>query len=93
MGEQIKSAVKEKPLKFPLSFKKTEKALYDWCMTKRNYSGYIKDLIEADMKGKGSPFVYYNPPVEESPQESTQEPQEPELDDDLINDIINGIPE
>lgn len=37
-------------MKIPVSFKKNEKDIYDYILTKRNYSVYIKDLVEADMK-------------------------------------------
>ena len=37
-------------MKIPVSFKKSEKDIYDYILTKRNYSVYIKDLVEADMK-------------------------------------------
>ena len=39
-------------LKIPISFKEKEKAIYDFIKSKRNYSDYIKDLVEADMKNK-----------------------------------------
>lgn len=37
-------------LKIPISFKKNEKHIYDYIKSKRNYSDYIKDLVEEDMK-------------------------------------------
>lgn len=37
-------------MKIPVSFKKNEKHIYDYILTKRDKSAYIKDLIEADMK-------------------------------------------
>lgn len=33
-------------------FKESEKDLYDFIKSKRNYSVFMKDLIEAAMKGK-----------------------------------------
>lgn len=38
-------------MKIPISFKRNEIELYEWVMSKRNYSAYIKDLIDADMNG------------------------------------------
>lgn len=37
-------------MKVPLSFKDSEKDLYDFLKKHRNVSAYLKDLIEADMK-------------------------------------------
>ncbi len=37
-------------MKIPISFKENEKEIYDWIKSKRNFSVYIKDLVEEDMK-------------------------------------------
>ena len=37
-------------MKIPSSFKENEKEIYDWIKSKRNFSVYIKDLVEEDMK-------------------------------------------
>ena len=37
-------------VKIPVSFKKDEIHIYNYIRGKRNYSDYIKDLVEADMK-------------------------------------------
>lgn len=39
-------------VKIPVSFKKDEIHIYNYIRGKRNYSDYIKDLVEADMKNK-----------------------------------------
>lgn len=36
-------------MKIPISFKKTEKDLYDFLNSKRSPSCYIKDLLEKEM--------------------------------------------
>ena len=54
-----------KQLKLYVSFKEKEKYLLDHVKNKRDYSAYIKDLIEADMKkevGNG-PKQYVNAPI------------------------------
>jgi len=38
--------------KIPISFAEDEIDLYKYVKSKRNYSAYIKDLIEEDMKRK-----------------------------------------
>lgn len=40
-------------LKIPISFAEDEIHLYKHVKSKRNYSVYIKDLVEADMKKNG----------------------------------------
>lgn len=40
-------------LKIPVSFAEDEVHLYKHVKSKRNYSAYIKDLVEADMKKNG----------------------------------------
>lgn len=40
-------------LKIPVSFAADEVYLYDYVKSKRNYSAYIKDLVEEDMKRNG----------------------------------------
>lgn len=39
-------------MKKMITFKQTEKELYDYLLTKRNISVYVKDLIQADMDKK-----------------------------------------
>lgn len=39
--------------------KEDQKKLFDYAMSKNNFSGYVKDLIEQDMKKKA---VIKNPP-------------------------------
>lgn len=41
-------------MKIPISFKKSEKEIYDYICSKRDKSAYIKDLVEADMKSKNN---------------------------------------
>jgi hypothetical protein len=42
-------------MKIPISFKKSEKELYDFLSKKRSPSNYVKDLLEKEMlKEKGS---------------------------------------
>ena len=36
--------------KIPISFAKDERYIYDYIRSKRNYSVYIKDLVEEDIK-------------------------------------------
>lgn len=45
-----------KGLKIIVSFKKTEKELYNYTKSKRNPSCYIKDLIEKDMKANSNNY-------------------------------------
>lgn len=40
-------------LKIPVSFAEKEINIYNYIKSKRNYSVYIKDLVEADMKKNG----------------------------------------
>ena len=40
-------------LKIPVSFAEDEVHIYNHIKSKRNYSVYIKDLVEADMKKNG----------------------------------------
>lgn len=40
-------------LKIPISFAGDEVHIYNYIKSKRNYSVYIKDLVEADMKKNG----------------------------------------
>jgi hypothetical protein len=37
-------------LKITVSFKETEKKLYDWVKEHSSYAGFIKDLIKAEME-------------------------------------------
>lgn len=37
-------------LKIPISFRENEVHIYNYIKSKRNYSAYIKDLVEEDMK-------------------------------------------
>ena len=41
-------------MKIPISFKKNEKDIYEYILTKRDKSAYIKDLVYADMKEKNN---------------------------------------
>lgn len=40
-------------MKIPVSFKEEEIYIYNYIKSKRNFSVYIKDLVEADMKKDG----------------------------------------
>lgn len=40
-------------LKIPVSFAEKEINIYNYIKSKRNYSVYIKDLVEEDMKKNG----------------------------------------
>lgn len=40
-------------MKIPVSFKEEEIDIYKYIKSKRNFSVYIKDLVEADMKKDG----------------------------------------
>ena len=40
--------------KIPISFKVSEEAIHDFIIGKRNYSCYIKDLVEADMNSNNA---------------------------------------
>lgn len=40
-------------LKIPVSFAENEIHIYNYIKSKRNYSVYIKDLVEEDMKKNG----------------------------------------
>lgn len=40
-------------LKIPVSFAEDEVHIYKYIKSKRNYSVYIKDLVEEDMKKNG----------------------------------------
>jgi hypothetical protein len=42
-------------LRIPLSFKEKEKDLYDFVMSKKSPSAYIKELIDADRQKKDMP--------------------------------------
>lgn len=44
-------------MKTPISFKKSEKDLYDFLNSKRSPSCYVKDLLEREMQQNGNSEV------------------------------------